>query len=202
MPKILIADDHMIVRKGIVFLCHMHLALKEIDEVEKGSELMEALKSKSYSHLILDLVLGDGPTVSLIPAVRSLYPELPILVFSAQPLDMYIGPLSRYGISYFIAKDQSEKETLQTLRQFIDNPRPPVISPHAADYPFGFSLREIEVLGYLLKGLKNSQIAERLNVSRQTVSTFIARIQEKSGTKNLIELKDWASLFFKLEHIS
>lgn len=198
MVKILIADDHMIVRKGVVFLCQKYFSPCEVDEVETGRALMNALKAKAYSHLILDLELADGLTIKVIPAIRDLYPTLPIMIFTAQKLDMYVGPLSKYGISFIFAKDQSERDTLNGMRQFITNPcqaAPPISSGISSSN--ALSPREIEVLGYLLKGLKNSEIAKRLNLTRPTISTYFTRIKEKTGAKNTVEIRKWATLFFK-----
>lgn len=194
MAKILIADDHMIVRKGIVFLCSAYCKSNEIDEVEKGSELMSALKLNSYTHLILDLVLGDGQAIKIIPAIRDLYPALSIMIFSAQPLEMYYGPLSKYGIAHFVAKHQSELDTLVALRQFINNLTQP--GGHKFNRSSSnLSAREVEVVNYLLNGYKNCEIAAQMHVTRATVSVYIKRIRNKTGAKNVIQLKQWASDF-------
>ena len=195
---VLLADDHMAVRIGLHLLCDLHLGVKKIDDACTCSEIMNCLKKKSYSHLILDLTLFEESTLELIPTIRELYPKLQIVVYSMQPEQIYKKTLASYGID-FISKALPEKESIQRLNQFFsrgaDNR-----SFHGAGWIFlillliSAPLSELEVYHYLIKGVSISKIASTLNVSPSTISTMKVRIFEKCQVDNIIDLKEVSNL--------
>lgn len=199
MPtKLLIADDHSMTRKGLRLLTEGYTSKDCIQEVWTCNQLMKELLTKGYSHLILDIFLSDGSTLEVIPTIRNLYPELEILIFSMQPIAVYERALQPYRIRHFISKAANEIETLRLIGQFLTNQRPsPVSLPDKEEttLPFsGMPAREMDVLHYLLKGWKTTQIAGTLNLSVSTISTLKARIFERTQTKNVIELMELASI--------
>jgi DNA-binding NarL/FixJ family response regulator len=205
MKRILVADDHSIVRKGLRVLCETQFGFTDVDEADNCSSLMKTLKRKSYSHLILDIVLSDGLTLEILPNIRSLYPDLAILVFTMQPLSIYRSALHHHGVRQYISKAAPEAETIRLLQDFLYD-RAPGISPGAAGPTSGegakmafddFTPRETEVLHYMLMGIGSVEIGNRLNMKSNTVSTFKRRIFEKSNTKNIMELKEFISLYRK-----
>src|SRR5690349_9502652 len=88
-PKILIADDHSMIRKGLKLNIQLNLGYPDIHEVSTCSELMKELVKSKYTHLLLDIILSDGNTLEVIPNIRRVYPDLNILVFSMQPAEIY-----------------------------------------------------------------------------------------------------------------
>ena len=197
MPnKLLIADDHSMTRKGLKLLVESHIGKEWIQEVWTCNQLMKELLTKSYTHLILDIFLSDGSALEVIPAIRNLYPDLEILIFSMQPISVYERALSPYRIRYFISKAANETETLRLIGQFLTNQRPaPAAARGGKLLPFsGMPAREMDVLHYLLKGWKTTEIADTLNLGVSTVSTLKARIFERTHTKNVIELMELANL--------
>ncbi len=195
MRELLIADDHRMIRKGLIVTCQTEFGLKVIDEASSCSEIMAALKRKRYTHAIFDMVLTDGTTLEILPNIRTLYPELKILILSMQPYGMYRASLERYGIRQFVSKAAPERETLRQLQNFLYNDTDPV----RRDAMDGSVLdrltpREVEVLHYLLAGKGSNEIAETLNMKQNTISTFKRRIFEKSKTKSVLELKEWVSI--------
>jgi two-component system, NarL family, invasion response regulator UvrY len=200
MPKILIADDHVIVRKGLLFLCKTSFGFEDVDEVTNGNELMMALKRQQYTHLILDLILTDGATLEIAPAIAQLYPELHILIFTAQSLDLYRVALNSYGITRFISKEAPERDTIMALKAFLNN----AVNDHTLGVAFSpdndntehrFSPRELEVLQYLITGMRNAEIAQKLCVAENTIATVKRRILDKTGTDNVIALKEWLAVY-------
>jgi DNA-binding NarL/FixJ family response regulator len=197
MKEVLICDDHLMVRKGLVAICQTQFGLTSIDEASSCNELMRTLKKKQYTHAIVDLVLSDGVTLEILPNIRCLYPELHILVFSMQPFGMYRAGLARYGITQFISKAAPERETFKQLQDFLYNS--PVRANEAAK-PLEktafdkLTPRETEVLHYLLMGMGSAEIGNILNMKQNTISTFKRRILEKSNTKNVFELKELAAI--------
>ena len=197
MPnKLLIADDHSMTRKGLKLLVESHIGKEGVQEVWTCNQLMKELQTRTYSHLILDIFLSDGSALEVIPTIRSLYPELEILIFSMQPIAVYERALLPYRIRYFISKAANELETLRLIGQFLTNQRPVALAgQEKVALPFsGMPVREMDVLHYLLKGWKTTQIADTLNLSVSTVSTLKSRIFERTRTKNVIELMELASL--------
>jgi two-component system invasion response regulator UvrY len=199
MTKILIADDHSIVRKGLVFQCRTEFGYQCVDEVSNGNELMEALKRTAYTHLILDLVMTDGSSLDILGSIRTLYPSLNILIFSAKPKKVYGATLEKYGVRDYIEKDAPEDLTIRQLRQFLGstgNKTPVTPSTGRSDnsvFP-ALAKREMEVLHYWLEGLTGRQIAKQLNISDQAVSTYKSRIHEKTNTASFKELAELAAL--------
>jgi DNA-binding NarL/FixJ family response regulator len=197
MPnKLLIADDHSMTRKGVRLLVESHVGKDRVHEVWTCSQLMKELLSRSYTHLILDIFLSDGSALEVIPTIRNLYPELEILIFSMQPVSVYERALLTYRIRYFVSKAANEVDTLRLMGQFLTNQRPaPIMDREDADLPFsGMPAREMDVLHYLLKGWKTTEIAGTLNLSVSTVSTLKSRIFERTRTRNVIELMELASI--------
>lgn len=195
MKQVLICDDHLMVRKGLVTICQTQWGLTSIDEASSCNELMRALKQKTYTHAIMDLVLSDGVTMEILPNIRGLYPDLHILIFSMQPFGMYRAGLRRYGITHFISKAAPERETFKQLQDFLYNSPVRVIEKPAEKTAFDrLTPRETEVLHYLLMGMGSAEIGNILNMKQNTISTFKRRILEKSNTKNVFELKELAAI--------
>jgi two-component system invasion response regulator UvrY len=200
--KVLIADDHPMTVKGLRLLVEHQIGKAMIREVGSCHKLMKELSANQFSHLILDIMLADGSALEVIPTIRSLYPELEIMIFSASPASLYRRALMRYRISYILSKSMSEKDTLQLLRKFLDDNRRVEHTGSNGDDPaaaredtapfWGMPAREIDVLNYLLKGWRTNEIAETLNLSVSTISTLKSRIFERTQTSNIKELMDLA----------
>lgn len=196
-PAIIIADDHSMIRKGLKLHIQLNLGYTNIEEVGTCRDLMRELIKKKFSHLILDIILGDGSTLEIIPNIRRVYPELKILIFSMQPSEIYGEALKQYGIQYYLSKTVGDDEIIQVLQKFLQNESPVRMSNIAhPDNPFtSLAPRELEILHYLLKGLGTKEIAETLNLKMSTVSTIKTRIFEKTNAGNIKELMELATLY-------
>jgi two-component system invasion response regulator UvrY len=196
--RVLIADDHSMIRKGLKLYMQINLGYSDIHEASSCSELMKALVDKKYTHLILDIILSDGSTLEVIPNIRRVYPNLNIMVFSMQPPEVYGEALKQYGIRYYLSKSVGEEEILSVLRQFMNNraSEPRNASYSFKDNPFStLAPRELEILHYVLKGMGTKKIAEILNLRMNTISTIKTRIYEKTNAGNIKELLELASLY-------
>src|SRR5580658_9704611 len=183
--QILLADDHPMIRKGLKLLLQLYLNLMDVSEVTSCNELMKELSKKKYTHLVLDIILSDGNSLEILPAIRKLYPELKILVFSMQPAEVYGKALHQYGIDHYLSKTSPEEETVRQLRRFLLNEQSVRDDPSTKYHNNPFSAlapRELEILHYVLKGFGTKEIAETLNVKMNTVSTVKNRIFEKTLT--------------------
>jgi two-component system, NarL family, invasion response regulator UvrY len=196
--KVLLADDHSMIRKGLKLYLQMNLGLTDITEASNCNELMKELVKTRYTHLILDIILADGNSLEVIPNIKRVYPELNIMMFSMQPAEVYGEALKFYGINYYLSKSSAEEEILHMLKVFLNNEVPGVkkASYSSEDNPFSsLAPRELEILHYLLKGMGTKNIAETLNLKMNTISTMKARIFDKTNTVNIRELLDLASLY-------
>ena len=146
-PKILIADDHSMIRKGLKLNIQLSLGYTDIEEVATCNDLMKELVKKKYSHLILDIILSDGSTLEVIPNIRRVYPDLNILVFSMQPAEIYGEALKQYGINYYLSKSAGDEEMLLVLQKFLLNEAPVRRNDiHHHDNPFKtLAPRELEI---------------------------------------------------------
>lgn len=196
-PKILIADDHSMIRKGLKLDIKLKLGYDDITEVSTCRELMQELIKKNCTHLILDIILSDGSTLEVIPNIRRVYPDLKILMFSMQPAEIYGEALKQYGIYYYMSKAAGDEEIVRVLQKFLLNEAPVRSSQvRHQDNPFQtLAPRELEILHYLLKGTGTKEISEILNIRMNTVSTVKTRIFEKTNAANLIELIELATLY-------
>ncbi len=196
-PKILIADDHSMIRKGLKLHMQLTLGYADLHEVATCSELMKELVKNKYTHLVLDIILSDGSTLEVIPNIRRVYPDLRILVFSMQPAEIYGEALKQYGINYYMSKSVGEEEMIQILQKFMHNEEPARQNHiHHHDNPFTtLAPRELEILHYVLKGIGTKDIAETLNLKMNTISTIKNRIFEKTTAGNIKELMELATLY-------
>lgn len=196
--RILIADDHSMIRKGIKLLLQTHLGIKDVFEVSNGNGVMSELQKKDYTHLILDIILPDCTSLEIVPNIQRLYPDLKIMVFSMLNGSVYGEALKQYNIYYYLEKTSKEEDTIAFLDSFINhyNPAETTSSKGTTTNPFTqLSARELEVLHYMLGGHGTKDISTVLNLRMNTVSTLKNRIFEKTDTKNLKELMQLASIY-------
>jgi two-component system, NarL family, invasion response regulator UvrY len=196
-PKILIADDHSMIRKGLKLHMQLTLGYTDLHEVGTCSTLMTELIKNKYTHLILDIILSDGSTLEVIPNIRRVYPDLRILIFSMQPAEIYGEALKQYGINHYMSKSVGEEEMIQVLQKFMHNEEPiRQNNIHQHDNPFtSLAPRELEILHYVLKGIGTKDIADTLNLKMNTISTIKTRIFEKTTAGNVKELMELATLY-------
>lgn len=197
-PRILIADDHSMIRKGLKLYLQLHLDHNGVDEACSCGELMSTLVKNKYTHLVLDIIMGDGSTLEIIPNIKRVYPDLQMMVFSMQPAEIYGEALKQYGITCYLSKTAGEEEIIEVLRRFISNENTAVQRPmlQRHDNPFSaLAPRELEILHYILKGTGTKEISETLNLKMSTISTLKTRIYEKTNAGNIKELMELATLY-------
>ena len=196
--SVLIADDHSMIRKGLKLFLQLNDENITIREVGTCNDLMKELVKNKYTHLILDIILPDGNSLEVIPNIRRVYPDLQIMIFSMQPPEIYADALKQYGISNYMSKSQEEDQIIEGLTKFMSNlPTTSMIGKTIAPLnPFSqLAPRELEILHYVLRGLRTKEIGDTLNLKMSTISTIKHRIFEKTGAGNLKELLEMATLY-------
>ncbi len=196
--KILIADDHSMIRKGLKIFMQTNLSQMDVHEVATCNDLMKELVKKKYTHLILDIILSDGNSLEVIPNIRRVYPDMQIMIFSMQPQEIYGEAVKQYGIHQYLSKSVGEDEMLRQIQNFIENDfsfsKTPILQNR--QNPFSsLAPRELEILHYLLKGEGTKKIGETLNLKMSTISTIKNRIFEKTNAGNIKELLELATLY-------
>lgn len=196
--SVLIADDHSMIRKGLKLFLQMNDENITIREVGTCNDLMKELVKNKYTHLILDIILPDGNTLEVIPNIRRVYPDLQIMIFSMQPPEIYADALKQYGITNYMSKSQEEEQIIDGLAKFMSN-LPTVSMTNKIITPLNpfsqLAPRELEILHYVLRGLRTKEIGDTLNLKMSTISTIKHRIFEKTGAGNLKELLEMATLY-------
>jgi len=203
--SILIADDHPVVLKGLKQIISNNFPGCLTEEVTSIHELEISLKTKSYSHLILDLNLSDGSALSLFPDLITNYPLLQILIYSMVTEYIYAQKVFSLKVSGFLGKTAHETEIIQALHIFfkggyyISKPLKGKVmlndEENMTNMFTALSITELNVLGDLLKGNRPKEIAAALKVRPQTITTYKARIFQKLGTDNIVEIQRMADLY-------
>ncbi len=207
MIKIILADDHEIVRSGLMMLIQQQENMEVEAQASSYEELISLLEKETYDLLILDLNLGDKNGLESIENVSNLFPKLPILVLSTYPEDPYAVQTFKAGASGYLNKKVISAE-LSTAIQKITSGKKYISESLAENLAYGFSLekssknpvellskREFEILSLIASGYAYKEIAEKLDLSPKTVSTYRSRILEKLNLTNTTQL-----LRFAYEH--
>ncbi|WEK37683.1 MAG: response regulator [Candidatus Pseudobacter hemicellulosilyticus] len=199
MLNILIADDHLSVRLGMRLLVEDTLGKCAVDFAGNGTELIKALRTNSYHMLITDMNMPQADMLQLVPAALSIQPQLRILVISVNPESIFAKHLLAAGAFGYLQKDAPEPDIVAAIRNISNGKKylsssqldnlDQLLSPVADNSPFSrLSGREMEVVLLLLKGKGPLEISAALSVSASTASSFKARVFEKLGVSNVIDL--------------
>lgn len=199
MSKILIVDDHAVVRGGLKqFLAETH-DLEIAGEASSAKEALLLLDRHPWDLVLLDIALPDVNGLEILKRIKREKPALPVLVFSMFSEDEYAINALNAGASGYLAKDSPPAQILDAIRRVVRGeryispalgekllagtaPRPRVL-PHERLSP-----REHEVMVLLGRGVPLTQIGTRLNVSVKTVSTYRTRVLEKLGIESNAEI--------------
>jgi two-component system invasion response regulator UvrY len=202
--RILVADDHAVVRKGIINILERCEGLRVQDEVSNGDELLQALKEKAdYHAVVMDLHMPGLNGLPLVRQIRAIRPDLPILVLTIDPENVYALRLLQTGVAGYLTKESVTDELVTAVQKICRGGR--YVSPALAeqiaftskkdmDRPphERLSDREFEVLRLLAEGLTPTQIADRLGLSVKTVSTYRIRILDKMQMLTNAEIMKYA----------
>jgi two-component system invasion response regulator UvrY len=199
MTRILLVDDHPVVRQGIkqVLAEAFHPAL--VGEAANAEEGMNEIRNTEWDVMVLDLTLPGASGLDLLKDLRRERPTLPVLILSMHPPDQFARRAMNAGASGYLTKDSPPTELVKAVGEVIAGRRylnPAVIEelvanlqPERGQRPHEvLSDREYQVLRMIASGLTVSQVAARLSLSVKTVSTYRARVLEKMHMKTTAEL--------------
>jgi len=206
MAKILIIDDHSIIRVGITFLIRQEIPSAAIDEAKSADAAVALLKKGTYDLVILDVNIPGTDTIDFISYLLTATPHLNILIFTMNPEEWYGRRFLKMGVKGFLNKESPEDEIKKAIwtvlkgNRYISPALAQIISMDALEKkkenPFDeLSNREFDVAMRLTRGDSVSAIAESLNLHASTVGTHKAHIFEKLNVQNIIQLADLARLY-------
>jgi DNA-binding NarL/FixJ family response regulator len=201
MIRLLIADDHAIVRGGLKQLFAMAQDIQVIGEARSGAEVLECLHREPFDLLLLDLNMPGIHGADLIARIKLHQPQLRILVFSMHNEPEIAARMLKAGVGGYITKDCDPEDLLAAVRKvagygnYID----PVIASQMAFAGVDrrsehgrLTEREMTVLRLLARGLSVKEIGEQLAISGKTVSTHKSRLMEKLATRSMADLMRYA----------
>lgn len=204
--KILLADDHSVVRHGMSLILRSVFKNLEIFQAKDIPSALSSLAENAQDLILLDINLPGGNTTQMIERLRTIHPQVKVLMFSAFEEEHYALRYIHAGANGFVKKDSSDEEIIQAIRTVVEtgsyvsarvkekileaalNKIP--VNPLAA-----LSAREIEVALLLAKGEGNLEIANQLNIQMTTVSTYKNRVFEKLKINNVVSLVEMFKIY-------
>jgi DNA-binding NarL/FixJ family response regulator len=197
--RVLIIDDHPIVRQGLRQTLADTSEIGEISEAATPHEAMDLVRQREWDVVILDIGLPGRGGLEVLKDIKQEAPRLPVLILSMHPEEQYAIRAIRAGAAGYLTKETAPEKLVDAVRRVVSGGR--YISPELAETlateltadanrPLHASLsdREFAVLRLIASGQTVSDIADRLSLSVKTVSTYRARILEKMRLKNNAEL--------------
>jgi two-component system, NarL family, invasion response regulator UvrY len=198
--KFLVADDHAIVRKGLVEILREEFPASEVTEVANSSEVIDEAGRQAWDVILLDISMPGRNGIETLKQIRANGVNTPVLMLSMHPEDQYAVRVLKAGASGFLNKESATHELLVAVRRVLSGKK--YITPSVAeklveasgDKPVHelLSDREMQVLQFIASGKTVSDIAEEISLSVNTISTYRARILEKLGLSNNAELTRYA----------
>ena len=201
MTRVLLADDHKIVRDGLKRILAATTELQVAGEAADGDEVLKLVKTGDYDVAVVDMSMPGLSGIALIKRLKSEKPKLRILVLSMHGEQQYAARVLKAGASGYLNKDSAAEQLVGAIRKVAaggvhvgEAAAASLVAAEKAPHE-ALSDREFEVLRLLVDGFGPTEIGERLHLSVKTVSTHKTRILEKLNLGSTAELVRYA-----LEH--
>jgi two-component system invasion response regulator UvrY len=199
--NILIADDHAIVRKGLVDLIHEGYPVATITEAVSGQQVLDHINKQAWNIVLMDISMPGRNGIETLKQIRANGNKTPILVLSAYPEDQYAIRVLKAGASGYLSKEIATDELLGAVTKVLAGKK--YISAAVAEKLATtqtqegnlfeiLSDREMQILQLIASGKTATQIANEISLSINTISTYRARILEKLALNNNAELTRYA----------
>jgi len=185
MKRLLIVDDHAVVRHGIKVACEAH-GFEVIASASNVSEARSAIAALALDVVIVDINLPDGTGFDLIHWIRKIDSELPVIVLSLNDSHEYINSARKVGANSYINKSAPIEELMAAVDFAIHSPHTFSSTIKPSPYEYALTARELDVLSLIAKGLSNLQISTQLHISVSTVKTHVSSILQKLCAENRV----------------
>ena len=198
--RIIIADDHEVVRAGLRRLMSLNKSLVVIDEAQNGAEAVELVKFHKPDIAVIDILMPKMDGIEATSLIKELNPDTYVVILTAFEDFNHIESALTAGADGYLTKDISARDLDASLRKVVLGERvfsknilnllnKKFVPYHESDSsPVMISKREQEILNYVAHGLTSPEIAEKLFISVRTVQSHRANLMEKLGVKNTAEL--------------
>ena len=200
MIRVLVADDHMVVRRGVVQMLEEVGDMVVAGEASRGQEVLKLVQEGEYDVLLLDIGLPDISGIEVLKQVGILCPKLRVLIFSIYPEKQYAVRALKGGAWGYLTKESVAEELITAIRKIAEGERyisgslGAELAREVGDREFHRALsdREYEILRLLGEGRTVAEIAVQLSLSVKTVSTYRARVLRKLGLESTAEVMRYA----------
>ncbi len=203
MIRLVIAEDHQIVREGLRVFLEAQPDMEVVAEAANGREALEAVRQHRPDVLLLDLIMPEVDGLTVLRQVAQEVPETKVLVLTSASDDRMVLPAVRAGAAGYVLKTISAAELAEAVRKVVQGE--PVLHPEitrmlmrevrqgpGAVAGEAFTQRELEVLSLLAHHLTNKEIAVELGISETTVKTHVRNILHKLGVSTRAEAARYA----------
>jgi two-component system, NarL family, response regulator NreC len=197
--RVVIADDHAIVRRGLRMLLDGEAGFEVVAEAGDAEAARRYVHGHHPDVLVLDIQMPGGSSLEMVPAIRAESPETQIVVLTMQDEAAYARQAMRAGVLGYVLKEAADDELVEAVRRAAAgetylNPRlgARVAAELPPGPPDGLSQREVEVLEMIALGHTNTEVADALYVSVRTVEAHRAHIQQKLMLRSRSELVRYA----------
>ncbi len=203
VTKILVVDDHAVVRQGVKQILNEQFQGAVIGEARNAEEMIDRIKKFTWDIVVLDVGMPGKSGLDALKDLKQVCPKLPVLVLSAYPEDQLARRMLKAGASGYLTKDSAPNELVQALRKILGGGK--FVSASMAELLVAnlneqaerpphelLSDREYQVMCLIAVGKSLKEIAEDLCVGISTINTYRARILEKMQLKNNTELTHYA----------
>lgn len=190
--RVLVADDHDLVREGICKLLELYENIEIVGETGDGIETVNMVRALSPELVLLDLNMPRMDGITTVGKIKEIAPEVKVLILTIHDGEEYIYEVAKAGAEGYVQKDIKPEELKDAIERLIKGERvfPPAIEeqvPEESNNPEQFeelSSREQEVLELLAKGMSNRSIAETLYISDKTVKNHVSNILKKLSVED------------------
>ncbi|MBI2779470.1 MAG: response regulator transcription factor [Gammaproteobacteria bacterium] len=203
MIKILLVEDHAIVREGLKLMLEGAEDIQVVGEAANGNDAIQWLRKDRLNMVLLDISLPGKSGLEVLKRIQIERPGLPVLILSMYPEDQYAVRVLKAGAAGYLSKESAPGQLVKAIRKVAHGGR--YISEYAAERLAGeldfkpvnaphelLSNRELEILCKIASGKTPAQIAEELHLSIKTIGTYRARTLRKMNMKNTAELIRYA----------
>ena len=203
MIRILIADDHAIVRRGLKHIVSEQPDMTVVGEAENARQVLDLVRTGEWDVIVLDINMPGRSGLEVLRELRREHPKLPVLVLSVHPEDQYGVRVLKAGAAGYLTKDSAPDELVQAIRKvhrggkYVSASLAEVLAfelETETDQPRHKSLsdREYQVMTMIASGKTVGEIGEELSLSVKTISTYRARVLGKMKMRTNAELTHYA----------
>lgn len=201
--RILITEDHAVVREGLKLILADHFKKAVFGEARNATEALALVWKEKWDVVVLDITMPGRSGLEVLKEIKRSRPKLPVLILSMHPEDQFAVRLFKAGAAGYLTKESAGEELVGAIKKVVGGGR--YVSPSLAERMASYltldvrkapherlSDREFLILRMIASGKQVSQIARELSISVSTVSTYRARILGKMDMKNNAELTHYA----------